>query len=213
MKALIIGATGATGKPLTQQLLQHPNIDHVTVFVRKPLDFTHPKLTVEVIDFNKPHTWQDKVSGDVLFSCLGTTIKQAGSQKKQYQIDFTYQYQFAQAARQNGVAHYVLVSASMANPQSKSFYMRMKGELEQAVSALNFEHTSILRPPLLKRPNSDRSGEVWAEKALEFLNGFGLLLAQRPLPTEQLATAMIKSFTLKRTGILEKEDIWALLEA
>ncbi len=56
MKALIIGATGATGKPLTQQLLQHPNIDHVTVFVRKPLDFTHPKLTVEVIDFNKPHT-------------------------------------------------------------------------------------------------------------------------------------------------------------
>ncbi len=149
----------------------------------------------------------------MLFSCLGTTIKQAGSQKKQYQIDFTYQYQFAQAARQNGMAHYVLVSAGMANPQSKSFYMRMKGELEQAVSALNFEHTSILRPPLLKRPNSDRSGEVWAEKALEFLNGFGFLLAQRPLPTEQLATAMIKSFTLKRTGILEKEDIWALLEA
>ncbi|WP_165007452.1 NAD(P)H-binding protein [Neisseria yangbaofengii] len=213
MKALIIGATGATGKPLTRQLLQHPDIDQVTVFVRKPPDFTHPKLTVEIIDFDKPRTWQDKVTGDVLFSCLGTTIKQAGSQEKQYQIDFTYQYQFAQAAKRNGVAHYVLVSAGMANPESKSFYMRMKGELEQAINTLNFEHASILRPPLLKRLNSGRTGEVWAEKALEFLNSFGLLSAQKPLPTSQLATAMIKSFTLKRSGILEKEDIWALLDA
>ncbi|WP_288763341.1 hypothetical protein [uncultured Weeksella sp.] len=81
MNALIIGATGATGKELVQQLLEHPAYSSITIFVRKNTFKVHPKLTVHCIDFSKPEKWQQWVLGDVLFSALGTTLKKAGSKK------------------------------------------------------------------------------------------------------------------------------------
>lgn len=73
---------------------------------------------------------------DVLFSALGTTLKQAGGKEDQDRIDYTYQYEAAAAAARNGVSQYVLVSSSGANPKSGIFYPRMKGELEDAVGVL-----------------------------------------------------------------------------
>lgn len=212
MHAIIIGATGATGKPLTQLLLNHLVFDKITVFVRRPLDFSHPKLTVEIIDFDNTDTWQSKVTGDVLFSCLGTTLKQAGSKDAQYKIDYTYQYNFAKIAKQNGVKHYVLISSDMANANAKTFYPRIKGELDNAVTALNFEKLSIFRLPLLVRENSDRFGETLAEKLILTLNKIGLLKSHKPLPTPLLAQAMIKAVIGNKTGILDKHMIWRLLE-
>ena len=80
MQALILGATGATGQALTQQLLADARFQSVAVFARRDLALAHDKLTTHIVDFRQPETWQDKVRGDVLFSCLGTTIKAAGSQ-------------------------------------------------------------------------------------------------------------------------------------
>lgn len=211
MHAMIIGATGATGMPLTQLLLNHSAFDKITVFVRKPLDLSHPKLSIEIIDFDSPHTWQNKVTGDVLFSCLGTTLKQAGSKDAQYKIDYTYQYNFAKIAKQNGVKHYVLISSDMANAHAKTFYSRIKGELDNAVIALNFEKLSIFRPPLLIRKNSDRFGEKFAEKLILALNKIGLLKSHKPLPTPLLAQAMITAVTNNKTDILDKHTIWQLL--
>jgi N-acetyl-gamma-glutamylphosphate reductase len=73
MKALLIGATGATGKDLLELLLQDKEITKVDVFVRRALDVKNEKLTVHIIDFDKPEQWKTLVQGDVLFSCLGTT--------------------------------------------------------------------------------------------------------------------------------------------
>lgn len=81
MQAIIIGATGATGKALVQQLLTDDSYRQVNIFVRKPTALSHPKLQEFVIDFDQPEQWRAKVQGDVLFSCLGTTIKAAGSQE------------------------------------------------------------------------------------------------------------------------------------
>ncbi|RYF80745.1 MAG: semialdehyde dehydrogenase, partial [Chitinophagaceae bacterium] len=99
MHALIIGATGATGKDLLQLLLQKPSVQQVTIFVRKPVAINHPRLQVHIINFDEPASWQHFVKGDVLFSCLGTTLKAAGSKEAQWKIDFDYQYQFALAAK------------------------------------------------------------------------------------------------------------------
>ena len=79
MKALIIGATGATGKDLITQLLADDTYSEVHCFVRKPLALTHPKLYAHVVNFETPETWADLVRGDVAFSCLGTTLAVAGS--------------------------------------------------------------------------------------------------------------------------------------
>ena len=88
MKVDIIGATGATGRVLLAQLLNDERFDEVHIFVRRAPDFAHDKLCVHLIDFSRPDTWADKLRGDVLFSCLGTTLKDAGSQEAQRKIDY-----------------------------------------------------------------------------------------------------------------------------
>lgn len=191
MNALIIGTTGATGKDLLDLLLKDPSVGQVSVFVRRPLDKIHPKLVIHQIDFNKPDQWTELVKGDVLFSCLGTTLKVAGSKEAQWKIDHEYQYNFAAAAKANKVPHLILVSADMASPDSRLFYSRMKGQLEQAVKALNFHRLDIFNPPLLVRKDTDRGGERTAKRILEIFNSLGLFRSQRPLPTEELAKAMI----------------------
>lgn len=191
MNAIIIGATGATGKDLLQQILKDDTFTQVTIFVRKPISIQHPKLTTHIIDFDEPEAWKHLVTGDVLFSCLGTTLKAAGSQQAQWKIDYDYQYQFAKAAKDNAIKHYVLVSSTGADSQSRFFYMKMKGALEDAVKTLHFERLSIFNPPTLIRKNSDRAGENFGVKTLQLLNKFGLFASQKPLPTEQLAQAML----------------------
>lgn len=89
MKALIIGATGATGKDLVTQLLSDDQFEEVHIFVRRNVDIQHDKLHVHVVDFDKIEEWKAELQGDVLFSALGTTIKQAGSQKQQWKVDYT----------------------------------------------------------------------------------------------------------------------------
>ena len=191
MKALVIGATGATGKDLVQQLLNDKDFEEVNIFVRKPLNLQNDKLKVHIVDFEKPEEWKGFVKGDVAFSCLGTTLKDAGSKEAQKKVDFDYQYQFAKAAKENNVDDYVLVSAYGANPQSKIFYSKMKGELEEAVKQLHFNKITIFKPGMLDRKDSERTGEVLGSRIIKFANKIGLFESQKPLPTEVLAKAMV----------------------
>ena len=193
MKALIIGATGATGKDLVTQLLADNTYSEVHCFVRKPLALTHPKLHAHVVNFDTPETWADLVRGDVAFSCLGTTLAVAGSKEAQWRVDYDYQYHFAQQCKANGVPTFVLVSAAMANAQSKVFYNRMKGQLEDAVKALGFSCLLIFQPSVLIRSNSDRGAENFSVKAIHFLNKIGLFKRYRPMPTEILAKKMLSA--------------------
>ena len=197
MKALIIGATGATGKDLVNQLLNDKDFDEIEVFGRKPLNIDDPKLKNHIVDFEKPEEWKDLVKGDVAFSCLGTTLKTAGSKEAQRKIDYDYQFNFAKTARENEVEDFILVSSYGANPNSKIFYSKMKGELEQSVKALNFNKTTIFQPGMLERKDTERTGEVLGGKIIKFANKFGILNHQRPLPTEILAQAMINSSKIK----------------
>ena len=193
MKGLIIGATGATGKDLLSQLLADDTYAEVHCFVRKPLALTHPKLHAHVVDFETPEAWADLVRGDVAFSCLGTTLAVAGSKDAQWRVDYDYQYAFAEHCKNNGVPTFVLVSAAGAKAQSKLFYNRMKGALEEAVKKLNFPRLLIFQPSILIRSNSDRSGENFTVKAFKFLNKLGILKRYRPMPTEVLAEKMLSA--------------------
>ncbi|MBO7585036.1 MAG: NAD(P)H-binding protein [Bacteroidales bacterium] len=200
MKALVIGATGAVGKDLTEQLLADDRFDRVEIFVRRIVDIQSDKLVVHVVDFNHPELWSDKLSGDVLFSCMGTTIKAAGSQDAQWKVDYTYQLEAARAARANGVPAYVLVSSIGADSRSKVFYTRMKGALEDAIRDLGFEGCFILRPPSLIRKGSDRFGEKAGVSILRALNAIGIMRSLAPMPTESVAAAMIRLATSGRKG-------------
>ncbi len=200
MIALIIGATGATGKDLVHQLLQDTDFNEVHVFVRKPLKINDPKLKVHIVDFENPADWQDLVKGDVAFSCLGTTLKAAGSKEAQKKIDVDYQYNFAKSAKENGVEDFILVSAYGADSNSAMFYSKIKGELEQKIKDLHFNKVTIFQPGMLERKSSDRFGEVVGAKVIKFINSLGLLKSQKPLPTDVLAHAMINASKIKSNG-------------
>ena len=200
MKALVIGATGATGKDLVNQLLNDKDYEEVNIFVRKPLPLENPKLKTHIVDFEKPEEWKDLVKGDVAFSCLGTTLKAAGSKEAQRKVDYDYQYNFAKTAKENKVNDYILVSSYGANPNSKIFYSRMKGELEHSIKALHFNKLMIFQPGMLDRKNSERTGEVLGGKIIRFANKFGVFTQQKPLPTDILAKAMINSSKIKSYG-------------
>ena len=201
MKALIIGATGATGKDLVTLLLNDNAYTEVHCFVRKPLALTHPKLHAHVVDFDTPEAWADLLHGDVAFSCLGTTLAVAGSKDAQWRVDYDYQYAFAQQCKANGVPTFVLVSAAGAKAQSKLFYNRMKGQLEDAVKSLGFPRLLIFQPSILIRSNSDRNTENFTVKAFKFLNKLGILKRYRPMPTAILAARMRHEVATATKGI------------
>lgn len=212
MKALLIGATGATGSDLLKLLLKDDAFDRVDIFVRRSIAIQHEKFHVHIINFDQISEWQHLIQGDVLFSCLGTTLKAAGSKEAQWKIDYDYQYAVARAARDNGVQNMVLVSAAMASQHSRFFYSRMKGQLELDIRELGFAHLHIFNPPMLLRKNSDRKAEVFGSKIIRVLNSIGLLKSQTPLPTEILAQALIRASKDRKGSVQQYEGkaIWKL---
>ena len=193
LHALVIGATGATGSELVNKLLIDDEFSHVTIFVRTAPNIKHEKLKIHEIDFKDLEKYKDLIKGDILFSALGTTKKDAGGKDQQYEIDYTYQYEFAKIAAENEVAIYSLVSSVGANAKSSFFYPKIKGSLEEAVKKLDFKKIDIFQPPMLiRQPDLMRDGEKSGIKILNRLNKIGILKSQKPLAVEQLAEKMLK---------------------
>ena len=190
MKAIVIGATGAVGKDLVEELLSRREYEKIITFTRRPLDIKSEKIESCIIDFDRLSDWAHLVKGDVLFSALGTSLKQAGSKEAQYRIDHDYQLSFAKAARENGVSHVVLVSSLGADRSSSFFYMKLKGLIERDVEALQFPQLSILRPPSLIRKHAKRPAETVSVKLFQLANALGLFKTMAPVPTEAVARKM-----------------------
>tara|TARA_B100000767_G_C19633241_1_gene479230 strand:+ start:277 stop:924 length:648 start_codon:yes stop_codon:yes gene_type:complete len=192
LHAMVLGATGATGQEIVRHLLEDDAYSKVSIFVRKKPIIQNNKLMVHEVDFSKLINHNDLINGDVLFSALGTTRKEAGSLKQQYLVDYTYQYEFAKMASDNGVTHYSLVSSIGANEKSFFFYPQIKGKLEESVKKLKFKTIQIFQPPMLIRQSElMRASEKKGIKFLKVLNKIGLLKSQKPLSVSILAKKMI----------------------
>lgn len=214
MKAIIIGATGATGKELINVLLADNSIKEIVALVRSPLSAKHPKLTAVVVDFDRLEEWEKYIQGDLAFSCLGTTLKAAGSKEAQFKVDYEYQYAFAKIAKRNKIPTFLLVSSSSANASSFIFYSKIKGQLEEAIEALHFDSFTIFRPGPLVRPHTDRAGEKLGVTVVEFFNALGILKSMKPLPVNSLALLMHRYAKNPKAGksILESRQILKELE-
>lgn len=193
--AIVIGATGLVGKHITQKLLNDNRYEKVKVFVRRPVGISNPKLEEHIVDFGKIELWKNQMTGDELYSAIGTTIKKAGSKEAQYKIDFTYQYESAKRASESGVKKYLLVSSMGANSKSSNFYLQMKGSLNEKVQQLNFNQIFIFRPSILVGERSEkRFGESLGIKIIGTITKIiPALKKYRPIEASQVAEAMIKS--------------------
>jgi len=214
LTANVIGATGLVGSQLVKQLLINESFEKVRIFVRRPSAFQHPKLDEKVVDFANQATWGKDLIGDILFSALGTTVKQVGSKEKEYEVDYTFNLNFATTARQNGLPVYVLVSSVGANPRSSVFYSRMKGQLDEAVMKLGFTRTVIIRPSILDGNRSKkRLAESIAIKAGHFMTRF-IFKKYRPIKDSIVARAMVnaavKSDEIPSKAIFTADEIFRL---
>lgn len=190
-KALVIGATGAVGRDLVDILLKDERYSSVATFARRDLGIRHEKLTSYIVDFAYPEQWREFMQGDVLFSALGTSRKQAGSKEGQYRVDYGYQLTAARIAKEQGVRHLVLVSSVGADCHSKFFYLRLKGEIERDSEALGFDGLTIIQPPSLMRKTAKGLGETVSVNALQIANAFGLLRGLAPIETRVVAECMV----------------------
>ena len=192
--AIVIGATGLIGKTLVDQLAEAAHIGKVITLTRRTSDHPSPKVVNRVVDFDRLEEHASSFNADILFSCLGTTRSQAGSIEAQRRVDLDYQFEAAQLAASQGVGHYLLVSSSGANAQSKRPYLNMKGMLEQRVKSLAFGRITIFQPSLLSGHRTDvRPGEKLAGWVLPILCLLPGLKRFRPITGEQVAAKMVQA--------------------
>lgn len=200
---LIAGATGLTGEHLLDRLLSEPTVSRVLAPTRRPLA-AHPHLENPVGDLA---TLLPTLSGEVdtAFCCLGTTIKQAGSQEAFRAVDHDLVLAFARRALELGARHLVVISALGANPQSSVFYNRVKGETEEALKAMGWPQLTIARPSLLLGTRHDfRLGERLAAPLLRWLPG-----KYRGIDACALARALWRLALEEQNGIrvIESSDL------
>ncbi len=193
--AIVIGATGLVGSFITLKLLDDKRYEKVKVFVRNPLEIRHQKLEEYLVDFDKVDLWKFNLIGDELYSALGTTLKKAGNKEAQYKVDYTYQYQIAKAASENGVKKILLVSSLGADYKSSNFYLRMKGNLDEKIQQLNFESIQIFRPSILVGLRSEKrlSESIAIKIAGTITKLIPAFKKYKPIKASLVAEAMIKS--------------------
>jgi len=163
--SLVVGATGLVGSHVLKQLALIEECP-IAVLRRRPNDLPDNVLTIEV-DLEELLMSGDLPHCDHLYLCLGTTIKAAGNQEAFKKVDFDYCLGIAQMAEKSGASVISLVSSVGANAKSKNFYLRTKGQLEEAIKLLNFSRINIYRPGLLI---GDRQEKRRAEKVGQLLS-------------------------------------------
>jgi uncharacterized protein YbjT (DUF2867 family) len=212
-KAIVIGGTGMVGTQLIKLLLESSAYSEVVSLVRKCSGVKHPKLNEYIIDFDQPENWYNLITGDVLFSTLGTTIAQAKTKDNQYKVDFTYQYVVAEIAAKNGIPNYVLVSSAGASSKSTVFYSNMKGKLDDAVRVLPFNTISILRPGQLDgNRNENRIGEKVGLSVMYAFNKIGLFKRYKPIQAREVAQAMLHAAEKQQSAIYTLDEVFRLIK-
>jgi uncharacterized protein YbjT (DUF2867 family) len=207
----VVGATGLIGSFLLERLLASPACANVHVWTRRNLERQHPKIRAQAVDFERlPDLRAD---ADDVYCCLGTTIKQAGSQQAFRRVDHDYPVALAKAAARDGAKRLLVVSALGANARSGVFYNRVKGEMEEAVRAAGVRTTILFRPSLLSGPRAQaRLGE---QAGLVVGAVLGPLLGRyRPIHGDLVAAAMVEAAQRDLPSqVLESEQIRALAQS
>ncbi|MBI5444708.1 MAG: NAD(P)H-binding protein [Deltaproteobacteria bacterium] len=213
---LVAGASGLVGSALVRRLLEDEGGPEVVAVVRRASGRARGRLTEVVADFGTLGQIEvPKVA--TAFCALGTTIAKAGSKSAFRAVDVEAVVAFARLARRAGAKRFLLVSALGADPRSKVFYNRTKGEAEEAVQAVGFDGVALFRPSLLVGERSEsRPAERAAIVATSFFSWAmaGPLARWKPVPAEAVAAAMVAVANggLRGVRIVENDEIHRLAE-
>lgn len=216
-KAILVGATGLIGHDLLIKLLADDRFSEVLVISRNALEMEHPRLEQLVINFDDLNNYAKEITGDIVFCCLGSTIKKTPDLAVYRKIDYLYPLEVANLAFANGAIQYHLISAMGADVSSRLFYSRTKGELERDLQKIPFESIHIYRPALLDgNRKEERKAEHFMIGLFRFINPLliGPLKKYRSIKIEKIADAMLSKARGNEKGvhIYESDEISLLSE-
>lgn len=213
MRLMILGATGAVGQQVLAQAVASDRYSLIVAPTRRVLQ--HNDLPASVLnpitDMSMPLPDADWWAVDAVICCLGTTLRQAGSQQAFYAVDHDLVIACADKALGAGASCFALNSSLGANAGSRSFYLKTKGETEQHLQALKFSRLALVRPSLIDAERPDR--RLGEHAGLIASRLFKPLIPKRyqPVPVEQVATALLGSLSgPSGCDIIESENILAL---
>jgi uncharacterized protein YbjT (DUF2867 family) len=202
--ALLLGATGLTGRHLLEELLQHSSYRKVRIIVRRPLQLAHPNLEEHVVDFDHLADHADLFQCDDVFCTLGTTIRKAGTQEAFRRVDYEYPLEAARLAARQGTRQFLIVTSLGANAHSRVFYNRVKGEVEEQLRLIPFVSLHVFRPSILLGHRGEvRVGErvgIAVMKAASVMM-VGSLSRYRPIEARVIARAMNRVAARGEPGI------------
>lgn len=193
-QAIVLGATGLIGDLVVDKLLNDDRYDQVKVFVRKSTAIDHPKLSEYIVDLLKLENYTDAFTADEVYCCIGTTAKKTSDKDLYKQIDCGIPSAAARLCKAKNIKTLLVVSALGADPKSKIFYNRTKGEMEQEVLNQGIQKTSILRPSIITGPRSEsRPGEKAGISLMKLMRPLfrGKWKKYRAIGAETIAQAMV----------------------
>jgi uncharacterized protein YbjT (DUF2867 family) len=217
--ALLAGANGLTGSLLLDALLQAPDVGRVVALSRRPLPRAHPRLANRIVQFEQLESQLKGQRCDVALCCLGTTLRKAGSQEAFRAVDLDCVLSFARVALAAGARRFIVISSVAADPASKNFYLRTKGEMEAGLQALQLPALDIMQPSLLLGGSRGevRPLELAASLIVPLVNPLlrGNWISWRGIPARVVAQAMLGATRSGRRGVQRYtyEGIRALAQA
>lgn len=192
--AIVLGATGLTGSILLRLLLGDPRYAKVKVFSRSGIGYEHPRLEEYLGDLLNLQSFKSAFQGDEVYCCIGTTRAKTPDKKRYRKIDYGIPVAAAVLAKENRITTFQVISAIGANPRSRIFYSRIKGEMEAAVQEQALPRTFILRPALIAGKRKEkRLGEWVGRQIMKLMNLVlvGPLDKFRSIYPEDIARCMI----------------------
>ena len=211
-KVLIAGATGLVGSALLEILTKEITVQEIIVLGRTEPTLISPKIRFVKTDFANPDTIGDCFEGvHTVFCCIGTIIKTAGSKEAFRKVDYGIPETLAKLASEHKVKSMMVVSSIGADAQSGNFYLRTKGEMENAVTSYKISKTAFLRPSLINGPRKEFRWKELLSKV--FLTLFSFMLVgkfkrYKSIDHDVIAMAMWRiSNSANNTRIYESEDI------
>lgn len=208
--AIVLGATGLTGGYLVRILLADPRYGCIKLYSRNAIGFNHPKLEEHLIDLFELENFEEAFRGDEVYCCIGTTRAKTPKKKLYRKIDYGIPVAAARITKQNGIGTFLVVSSMGANPRSRLFYNRTKGEMESEVLRIAIPGTYILRPALLAGKRKEKRIGEWL--ARQFMNVLNLVLVGpldkfRSIHPEELARTMVWLANNPYSGTRIRSDV------
>jgi uncharacterized protein YbjT (DUF2867 family) len=207
--AILFGPTGAVGREVLQLLLGDHRYEKVIAFSRKVLPIEHPKLEVVLDTLSNLDKLSDRIMGDDLFCCLGTTSRKAGSREAFKKVDLEMPVALARIASGNGVEGFIVISSVGAGKPGRGFYLDVKTEMENSVIQYDFKRLAIVRPSLLLSKREEFRISEEAGKVLNSALGWamsGSMKKYKGIQTSDVARAMIEIMNMEKPNLIWESD-------